>query len=111
MKALSKEWAESKLPNEDGQEIGAGCSASDLFGVWQPIATVPERGDILVWIDITEREWPGYTAAGEVYSHAHGLLNRESRLNPGAAPIVASWWMPSPMRPPNVRVSDSPPNH
>lgn len=31
MKALSKEWAESKLPNEDGQEIGAGCPASDCF--------------------------------------------------------------------------------
>ena len=33
MKALSKEWAESKLPNEDGQEIGAGCPAFDLLGV------------------------------------------------------------------------------
>ena len=33
MKALSKEWAESKLPNEDGQEIGAGCPASDLFAL------------------------------------------------------------------------------
>ncbi len=32
MKTLSKEWVESKLPNEDGQEIGAGCPASDLFG-------------------------------------------------------------------------------
>ena len=32
MKALSKEWAESKLPNEDGQEIGAGCPASDCSG-------------------------------------------------------------------------------
>jgi hypothetical protein len=36
MKALSKEWAESKLPNEDGQEIGAGCPASELFGPWAP---------------------------------------------------------------------------
>lgn len=33
MKALSKEWAESKLPNEDDQEIGAGCPASNLFGL------------------------------------------------------------------------------
>lgn len=32
MKELSKEWAESMLPNEDGQEIGAGCPASNLFG-------------------------------------------------------------------------------
>ena len=38
MKTLSKEWAESKLPNEDGQEIGAGCPASDLFGPWKPWA-------------------------------------------------------------------------
>ena len=29
---LPPEWVESKLPNEDGQEIGAGCPASDLFG-------------------------------------------------------------------------------
>ena len=70
------------------------------FGVWQPIETAPKSGEILVWIDVTELAWPGYIAGGEVYSHAHGLLNRESRLNPGAAPIVASWWMPLPTPPP-----------
>lgn len=51
MKALSKEWAESKLPNEDGQEIGAGCPASDLF-VLDELApgSVIQHGDLMLVI-------------------------------------------------------------
>lgn len=30
---LPKEWYESKLPHEEGYEIGAGCPAVPLFGL------------------------------------------------------------------------------
>lgn len=73
-------------------------ASSAVFGDWRPIDTAP-IGKFLVWLPNTNLPWPAsrHDADSEVFSNAHGVLNRkDDKWSP-----KATHWMPLPL-PPNA---------
>lgn len=45
---------------------------------WQPIETIPMERDVLLWIVDADVPWAGHMQPdGNLYSRAHGLLNKD----------------------------------
>ncbi len=118
---LPKEWYQSKLPDEEGHEIGAGCPAVPLFGGWQPIASAPRDGTkIDVWLAkahcrVTNCYWvrPQHTCGeNEGYCDScpdhDGWVDGEDFMY-GYTKEQPTHWMPVPLPPPNSKLTgDSP---
>jgi hypothetical protein len=97
-----------------GAHLGANlvCPADQPAGSeWQPIETAPRNGNFQVCLETCPHlSWPAHADAGNIYSNAHGLINKPDEYG---RITTATHWRPAhspptnPAQPPKVALSYS----